>query len=159
MIIISDTSPLCYLILIDCIDILPQLYGNVIITEAVYQELQAEATPEIVKKWIKNPPNWLIIETINDLSDTELDKLDQGEKEAIILAEEIKADLVILDDKIARNIANKRGLKIIGLLGILGNAAQNNLIDLSTKITELQQTSFFISPKLLNLVRKKFNLE
>jgi predicted nucleic acid-binding protein len=54
MIIIADTSPLCYLILIDCIDILPKLYSQVIITEEVYQELQAPKTPEKVKQWILN---------------------------------------------------------------------------------------------------------
>jgi predicted nucleic acid-binding protein len=159
MIIISDTSPLCYLILIDCVDVLPKLYNNVIIPQAVYQELQAEATPEPVKKWIQNHPNWLIIETINSLSDSELDRLDKGEQEAIILAEQIKADLLILDDKIARTIATQRGLKIIGLLGILLDAARGNLIDLSSKFNELQQTSFFVSPKLLESLIKQFNTQ
>lgn len=99
MIIISDTSPLCYLILIDCIDILPKLYGNVIIPQAVYRELQAQATPELVKEWIQNYPDWFAVENINYSSAPELDKLDQGEKEAMILAKQINADLIILDDK------------------------------------------------------------
>ncbi|MEA5511831.1 hypothetical protein VB715_18830 [Crocosphaera sp. UHCC 0190] len=69
MIIISDTSPLCYLILIDCIEVLPVLYKKVIIPQAVYQELQAEATPELVKKWIQNAPDWLTIRNITNSSD------------------------------------------------------------------------------------------
>jgi predicted nucleic acid-binding protein len=156
MIIISDTSPLCYLILIDCIEVLPLLYKNVIIPQAVYQELQAEATPELVKEWIQNHPDWLIIKNITNASDSELDKLDKGEREAIILAEEVNADLLILDDKLARTIATQRSLKIIGLLGILIDAARNNLIDLPTKINELQQTSFFVSPKLLESILSQF---
>jgi predicted nucleic acid-binding protein len=156
MIIISDTSPLCYLILIDCIEVLPVLYKNVIIPQAVYQELQAEATPKAVKEWIQNHPDWLIIKNITNASDSELDKLDKGEREAIILAEEVNADLLILDDKLARTIATKRSLKIIGLLGILIDAARNNLIDLPTKINELQQTSFFVSPKLLESILSQF---
>jgi predicted nucleic acid-binding protein len=156
MIIISDTSPLCYLILIDCIEVLPVLYKNVIIPQAVYQELQAEATPKAVKEWIQNHPDWLIIKNITNASDSELDKLDKGEREAIILAEEVNADLLILDDKLARTIATQRSLKIIGLLGILIDAARNNLIDLPTKINELQQTSFFVSPKLLESILSQF---
>ncbi|MGB5771271.1 MAG: DUF3368 domain-containing protein [Crocosphaera sp.] len=156
MIIISDTSPLCYLILIDCIEVLPVLYKNVIIPQAVYQELQAEATPKAVKEWIQNHPDWLIIKNITNASDSELNKLDKGEREAIILAEEVNADLLILDDKLARTIATQRSLKIIGLLGILIDAARNNLIDLPTKINELQQTSFFVSPKLLESILSQF---
>ncbi len=156
MIIISDTSPICYLVLIDCIEVLPILYKNVIIPQAVYQELQAEETPKAVKEWIKNYPNWLIIRNITNASDSELDKLDQGEREAIILAEEIKANLLIVDDRAARNLANKRGLKIIGLLGILIDAARNNLIDLPTKINQLQETTFFISPKLLQSILSQY---
>ena len=156
MIIISDTSPICYLVLIDCIEVLPILYKNVIIPQAVYQELQAEKTPKAVKEWIENYPNWLIIRNITNASDSELDKLDQGEREAIILAEEIKANLLIVDDRAARNLANKRGLKIIGLLGILIDAARNNLIDLPTKINQLQETTFFISPKLLQSILSQY---
>ncbi len=156
MIIISDTSPICYLVLIDCIEVLPILYKNVIIPEAVYEELQAEATPKAVKEWIQNYPDWLIIRNITNSSDSELNKLDKGEREAIILAEEIKANLLIVDDKLARTLATKRGFKIIGLLGILIDAARNNLIDLPTKINQLQETTFFVSPKLLQSILSKY---
>ncbi|HAC65602.1 MAG TPA: DUF3368 domain-containing protein, partial [Cyanothece sp. UBA12306] len=105
MIIISDTSPICYLILIDCIEVLPILYKTVIIPQAVYQELTAEATPKAVKEWIQNYPDWLIIRNITNSSDSELDKLDRGERAAIILAEEINANLLIVDDRAARTMA------------------------------------------------------
>lgn len=64
MMIISDTSPLCYLILIDCIDVLPKLCGQVIVNKTVYQELTAFGTPEKVKKCCHNLPEWLIIHSI-----------------------------------------------------------------------------------------------
>ncbi|MDJ0583374.1 DUF3368 domain-containing protein [Crocosphaera sp.] len=156
MIIISDTSPLCYLILIDCIEVLPILYEKVIIPQAVYQELQAEATPKVVKKWIQNHPDWLVIRNIMNASDSQLAQLDKGEREGIILAEEMNANLLILDDKLARTIATQRGLKIIGLLGILLDAARNNLIDLPTKVNQLQETSFFVSPKLLQSILSQY---
>ncbi len=156
MILISDTSALCYLILIDCINVLPKLYDQVIITEIVYQELMAEGSPEIVKNWCKNIPEWLIIKTINNSSDLELDKLDPGERSAIILAEQIQADLIILDEKFARKIAKQRGLNIIGLLGILYDACLANLIE-PTKFKELQETNFFVSPKLIQDILDKIN--
>lgn len=70
------------------------------------------------------PPDWIQIQAIETLQSIELEKLDPGEREAILLAEQLKADLVILDDKAARGIALERGLRIIGLLGILKDAAR-----------------------------------
>lgn len=156
MIVVADTSPICYLILINSINILPELYGKIVIPQVVYQELMAKSAPEKVKNWIQNYPHWLSVENLNNISiDFELEQLDRGEKEAIVLAEKIKADLVILDDKIARNIAIKRGLKIIGLVGILYDAARIDLIDLPSKFNELQKTTFFVSPQLLATLLKK----
>jgi predicted nucleic acid-binding protein len=122
MIVVSDTSPVCYLLLINQIPVLQRLYGCVIIPQAVADELRASESPLIVKSWIAQPPNWLQIQPIKLPQDIELEKLDPGEREAILLAEQLKADLVILDDKAARRIAVERGLKIIGLLGILKDA-------------------------------------
>ncbi|MBF2056213.1 MAG: DUF3368 domain-containing protein [Cyanobacterium sp. T60_A2020_053] len=156
MIIISDTSPLCYLILIDCIDVLPKLYGQVIVTKTVYQELTAFGTPEKVKKWCQNLLEWLIIHSIDDNYDLELEQLDAGEKSAIILAEQISADLIILDEKFARKIAKSRGLNIIGLLGILYDACLAKLIKPS-KFQELQQTNFFVSPQLIEDILNKID--
>lgn len=59
MIVISNTSPLCYLVLIDLVEILPQLFGAVVIPEAVWQELSDERSPEAVRRWIAQPPAWL----------------------------------------------------------------------------------------------------
>ena len=90
------------------------------------------------------------------LQDQAIALLDKGEREGIILAEEMKANLLILDDKLARTIATQRGLKIIGLLGILLDAARNNLIDLPTKVNQLQENSFFVSPKLLQSILSQY---
>jgi predicted nucleic acid-binding protein len=154
MIVISDTSPFCYLILIDCINILPQLYDKIIIPEVVYQELINQDSPQKVKEYLKNKPNWLLIKNHQKKADLELEKLDQGEKSAIILAEETKADLIILDEKLARKIAKNRNLKIIGLLGILYDGCLAGLIEVD-KFKELEKTNFFVSPKLLESVIEK----
>lgn len=88
MIVVSDTSPICYLLLIDQIEILPILYGVILIPQAVADELSADNAPSIVKKWISLPPEWLQIQAIAIPQDVDLEKLDRGEREAIFLAEQ-----------------------------------------------------------------------
>ncbi|MBD2772447.1 hypothetical protein [Iningainema tapete] len=93
MIVVADTSPICYLLLIGEIDVLPQLYGKVVIPEIVQKELINARSPNIVQTWIQTPPTWLVIQSVNTLSDENLDSLDPGERDAIVLAEQQKANL------------------------------------------------------------------
>jgi len=156
MVVVSDTSPLCYLVLIDLIDLLPELYGQVIIPHAVLNELSVPQSPERVQSWIAQPPAWLEVQTIENIPDLELIQLDLGELEALALAEKLGADLIILDERNARQIALHRGLNVIGLLGILGVAAQQNLIIFSVAIGRLQQTTFRASPVLIESLLERF---
>lgn len=149
MIVVSDTSPICYLLLINRIDILPTLYSSVTIPQAVADELRASESPPVVKYWIAHPPDWLQIQSIETPQAIELEKLDPGEREAILLAEKVNANLVILDDKAARQMATKRGLKIIGLLGILMDASRSSLLDLKTTFEQLREVGFWVAPSLL----------
>jgi predicted nucleic acid-binding protein len=98
MIVVSDTSPICYLLLIGKIDVLHQLYAQILIPEIVQKELIDPRSPAIVQAWIQTPPTWLVIQPVSALSDENLNTLDPGERDAIVLAEQQKADLVILDD-------------------------------------------------------------
>lgn len=86
----------------------------------------------------------------------DLQGLDPGEKAAIILAKIQGADLVIIDDGLGRKIARSRGLKITGLLGVLNEAAQQNLVDFPDAIARLQQTSFFASEHLIQSLLKRY---
>lgn len=156
MVVVSDTSPLCYLVLIDLINLLPELYGKVIIPSAVLNELSVPQAPEAVQIWIAEPPVWIEVKSIENPPDVELTQLDLGEQEAIALAEHIGADLIILDDRDARQLAMARGLNVIGLLGILGVAAQQNLINFSVAMERLQQTTFRASPVLIESLLKRF---
>lgn len=149
MIVVSDTSPICYLLLINRIDILQTLYSVVIIPQAVANELSDSEAPSVVKNWIAQPPSWLQIQSTETLQSTELRILDPGEREAILLAEQLNADLVILDDKAARRIAGERRLRIIGLLGILKEAARSGLLDLETTFEQLRDVGFWVAPSLL----------
>jgi len=76
MIVIADTSPLHYLILLERAEVLQHLYGRVIIPEAVVRELQAQKTPAVVRQWITSPPEWLQIRQIAVPPDPALAELD-----------------------------------------------------------------------------------
>ncbi|MUG93112.1 DUF3368 domain-containing protein [Scytonema sp. UIC 10036] len=127
----------------------------VIIPKLVADELNAPESPPVVRNWIAKPPNWLQIQTLETRKILGLEKLVPGEREAILLAEQIKAELVILDDKAARRIAMERGLKIIGLLGIVKDAASSGLLDLTTTFERLQEAGFWVAPNLLEQLLKK----
>jgi predicted nucleic acid-binding protein len=152
MIVISDTSAICYLLLLNEIEVLPKLYGKIIITTIIQQELSHPSSPTPVQNWINNPPKWLEIDYIDVPRDSSLDVLDIGEQTAIILAEDKAADLLIIDDALGRKIALSRGLKITGLLGVLNEAAKGGLLDLPDVINRLQKTTFRASSKLLQLL-------
>lgn len=140
MIVVSDTSPLNYLVLIDAIDILPRLFQRVFIPATVSSELQHQRTPELVRAWAESPPSWL--EVRSPLHSLTLPGLHRGESDAIVLAEEMGADRFLVDERDAAKIAIRRGLRVVGTLAVLGEAAERSLIDLSLMIRRLQATNF-----------------
>ena len=145
MIVIADTAPINYLVLIGEQNILPTLFGQIIIPKTVLRELLATATPQAVRQWVINPPQWLEIRQMTTAPDTSLSHLDEGEREAIQLAEDLGADLLLVDEKAARREAAKRHLSTSGTLGVLDRAADKGLIDFSQALQGLKQTSFYIS--------------
>ena len=149
MIVVADISPINYLVLIDAIGVLPELYRAGVIPQAVFEELQAVGTPEKVRAWIMNKPEWLSVKQTVAALDSALSQLDRGEKEAIALAEELNADALIIDDRAGREEAMKRGIFVIGTLGVLNSAAENDLLDLPVALIKLQQTSFRASARLI----------
>lgn len=145
--------------LIDAINVLPQLYGQVIIPQAVCQELSASGSPIVLQEWIAAPPPWLIIRSIDIVDDESLFTLDFGERNAIFLAERLKANLIILDEQEARKIAADRVLKVIGLLGVLYQAALRDLIDLAESLERLKQTNFRASSSLFDSLLARYQNE
>jgi predicted nucleic acid-binding protein len=148
MIVVSDTSPINYLLLIDQIDLFPRLFRQIIIPDVVRGEMLDADAPAILQQWIANPPSWLIIEAVQTIDET-LNILDPGEQAAITLAQTLPADLLIIDERLGRRIASERGIPIIGTLGILDDASSRGLIELSDTIARLQQTNFRISHRII----------
>jgi predicted nucleic acid-binding protein len=149
MIVVADTSPINYLVLIGEIEVLPALYRKIIVPEAVFEELQADETPELVRAWAVNAPAWFTVLPATILLAGNLPELDEGEKQAIALFEEINADALIIDERAGREEAARRGIFVIGTLGVLNSAAEKRLIDLSAALLKLKQTSFRASEKLI----------
>jgi predicted nucleic acid-binding protein len=149
MIVISDTTPLNYLILIDRAVVLKQLYEIVILPYAVLNEMLAPGTPEIVRQWILDKPDWIEVREVSLTTDVDIEQIEAGEREAILLAEYLSADLVLLDDLRARQVAKTRGLSVVGTLGILADASRRGLIDIHDTIAALRETNFRVSDKLI----------
>ena len=131
MIVISDTSAITNLAAIGQLQLLPQLYNQVTIPEAVYRELVDIAPPvpgtqEVqTAAWLKviQVINYKIVKRLQDEV-----RLDLGESEAIALTLELDADLLLIDERRGRAEADRLGVKITGLLGILVEAKRKNLI-------------------------------
>jgi predicted nucleic acid-binding protein len=150
MIVVADTSPINYLILIGAIDVLPALYQKIVIPTAVYNELQSAATPVEVRDWITKMPDWFEVLPVTILLDDALPNLDEGERQAIALFQETNADALIIDERQGRAEAAKRGIFVIGTLGVLNSAAEKDLLHLPDAIAKLQKTTFRASPTLIN---------
>jgi len=150
MIVIADTSPLNYLVLIGEAEILKRLYGRVVIPEAVLRELQHPQIPAPVAKWIARRPAWLEIQQTTIAPDAGLRLLGEGEREAIILAQQHRPEaLLLMDEGKGRREALRRNLRITGTLGVLNDAASRGWVDLPSAFERLRQTTFRASPSLL----------
>lgn len=146
-VVVSDTSPLHYLILCGAEEILPKLFQQVVIPPMVFQELRQPNTPSRVKQWADSLPSWVTVRKPTSLN-LKL-AVDAGELEAICLAQEIKAAAVLMDDRAGRLAAQQCGLAVIGTVGLLEQASVRGLIDLVDVIGVLQQTNARLDPKLV----------
>ncbi|PIG90630.1 DUF3368 domain-containing protein [Gloeocapsopsis sp. IPPAS B-1203] len=131
MIVISDTSAITNLVAIRHLHLLFQLYNQVIIPEAVYREL-TDAEPSAPATLKLQAVSWLEVKQIANRKIVKLlqekVRLDPGESEAIALTLELNADLLLIDERRGRAEANRLGLRITGLLGILVEAKRQNLV-------------------------------
>jgi predicted nucleic acid-binding protein len=155
MIVVSDTSPLGSLALIDHLWLLKNIYGTVIIPKVVANELNAAQDTRI-----QNILNleWIQIQSLGDPTIAEnlrqSKNLDLGEAYAIALAVQLKADELLIDERIGRREAQHYGLSVIGLLGVLVIAKQRNLIFKVQPVMNalINQAGFRVSVQLYNRI-------
>ena len=155
MIVVADTSPICYLVLIEEIHLLHKLFESICIPEAVLDELANSAAPMKVRNWIHQPPDWLMVMSAPKLQDIHLNGLHLGERESLALALQRQASLVILDDKKARAAAKKLQLRITGLVGVLEQAALAGMVEFHIALSRLAKTNFRLAPSLVRAVLER----
>jgi predicted nucleic acid-binding protein len=129
LIVVADTSPLNYLIQIECVDLLRALYGQVVIPHGVLEELSHVDAPIAVRLWGDHLPDWVDSRVVQPQPDRTLSVLDRGEREAIQLALELNANLLLIDERRGWIEAERRGLSVTGTLGVLLTAGIQELTD------------------------------
>lgn len=149
MIVVADSSPLNYLIQIESDSLLQKIFQRVLVPAAVIQELGHRSAPKKVAEWLARMPQWIEIRTAIPAGDSELAQLDFGEREAILLAQQERADLLLIDDQLGRREAHRRGIVTTGTLGVLLAAGSRKLAQPESLFKRLiSETSFYASAKL-----------
>jgi len=156
MIVVSDTSPINYLVLVDQVDRLYDLYRRVIVPPSVMEELRAPQTPRLVQEWLATQPTWLEVQSPAKPPDPRLKYLGADERDAIALAEELSADRLLIDDRDGRREAGERGVPVVGTLGVLALSAERGLLDLAEVFDRLRGTTFRASPRLLTALLQRY---
>lgn len=160
MIIVSDTSPINNLAAINHLHLLHQLYGTVLIPEAVYRELTDPTFPVAGAAEVKTF-DWIQTRIVSDRTLVEAlsNELDIGEAEAIALAVEISADQVLIDERQGRLIASRLNLRFTGLLGILIEAKNQGLITTVKPVLDalVNEAGFWIAEPLYNKILRTVN--
>ena len=155
-VVVADNSPIDVLVRLGYQEVLPNLFGRVVIPIQVQAELLSPHTPEITHKFIVSPPEWLDISEPRSIE--AIPRLHAGEEAAIALALELQAELLIIDDARGRQEAKKRGLAITGVIGVLEAAARRELLGLADAFRRIQtETDFRIRPELLAARLKEFH--
>ncbi|MBK9165890.1 MAG: DUF3368 domain-containing protein [Bryobacterales bacterium] len=117
------------------------------------EELKHPLAPGLVRNWVGNAPQW--VEVLRPNTGLVQTQLDPGESEAIALATEVHADVLLIDEQAGRQEATRRGLKVAGTLSVLDEAEQAGLADFNEAVAELQKTSFRVSQAVLSEITKK----
>jgi predicted nucleic acid-binding protein len=147
---VSNTTPLRYLIAIEQEHLLGQLFEKVFVPVAVHEELTDSRTPENVRARIIAMPDWLEIRNVQETRTATLPvTLHRGERQAILLAEEMRADVLLIDEQIGRMIALSRNLPLSGTLGILERADRMGFVsDFRNVLQRLKTSGFFLGETL-----------
>lgn len=149
-IVVSNATPLIALAWLEQLTLLPRLFKTIHIPQAVQDELLHNPDTTGVDEFRAAP--WLEVTPVTDHLAVVmlLDQLDAGESEAIVLAHELQAGLLLMDERRGRRRATQGGLTIVGTLGILVEAHQRSMIGPLTPLLEkLQQLPFYMSHTLM----------
>jgi predicted nucleic acid-binding protein len=148
MIVVADTSPLNYLIRIGYPDILREIYGRVLVPRAVLIEMQHSEAPPEVHKWALATPTWLEVVEVLHLDTSLAMELGDGEREAISLALDVHAEVLLIDERAGRREALARHLEVAGTLAILLQASLRGYLDFPAVLKQLRFYGFRVSKSI-----------
>jgi hypothetical protein len=160
MIVVSNTTPLIGLAIVQRFDLLRHLFSEIHIPDAVYDEAVVAGREAGGAKREVTDASWIKVVSVSDRPAVEamLDDLDLGEAETIVLARELDADWVLMDEKKGRRKLTQMGLKKVGTLGILLSAKQAGLLPvIRPDIERLRQQGFSLSQTVIDAVLQKAN--
>ena len=160
MIVVSNTTPLIGLASIQRFDLFRELFGEIHIPRAVYNEAMAAGREPGSAKQEVSLADWINTIGVKDrlAVDVLLDELDLGEAETIVLALEMGADWVLMDEKKGRRKLVQLGIKKIGTVGILLKAKQMGLLSvIQPEIERLRRQGFSISQAVIDAVLQQAN--
>ena len=122
MIVVSDTTPLISLLKIGRLDLLEKLFGIVYVPQAVYRELTIDERFSDEAEQI-DKSTFVIVKEVTNMGAVNVLKratgLDQGESEAIVLSDEMNADILLMDEMKGRKVSEEMGIKVMGTIGVL----------------------------------------
>ena len=142
MIVVADTSPLNYLIRLGHPDVLREIYGRVLVPHAVLIEMRHPEAPAEVRAWASAPPEWLEEREVQQIDATLAKERGAGEREAISLALEVKAEILLIDERAGRQQARARHIEVAGTLAVLLQASLRGYFDFPVALKQLRQYGF-----------------
>ena len=159
-IVISDTGPLNYLVLIESIDVLSRVFDQVIIPDSVLDELNHERTPDAVRNWAGELPQWAVVESsvteTEELKEASL-RVDRGELSAMAVA--LKKGLpILMDDRRARQAAEELGISTFGTLAVLEIAANAGWLDFNAAAYKLREYGFYVTDALIEEISARIRM-
>lgn len=157
MILVLDASPLIALARIGSLGVLRQLADQIAIPDAVYVETvsQAPGRPGSIEL---AQADWITRQPVHDQAHVKRlrNRVGLGEAEAIVLAQEIRADAVVLDDATARHLAEQEGCRVVGLLGLLVEGKRRGLLSAVKPLLDaIRQRGFFVGDELYTTILRQ----
>lgn len=153
--VVVNSTPIIILGNSGYLELLKNLYGEISIPEAVFREVTAKA--DDASAFLASNPDWIHVAEVQSREDARIfsSRLHAGEVEVMLLAREQRADLVVIDDNAAKHTAKYLGLKVVGSLGILLKAKQEELIEnIAPVLDKIVMGGFYIDEELKNNILK-----
>ena len=149
--VVSDTSPINYLVQIGLVELLRELYETVLLPPEVVTELVSASAPLVVREWASDLPSWVLVRQSKPEArdDPRWRRLDIGERAALAIADEF-GGLLLIDERAGCSIAKQNSIRVTGTLGVLDEAARRQLILLSEAAELLKKTSFRYPAAIVN---------